>query len=305
MSPPLGERTIALRALAYAKLGVTERDTHAGPQITPELATIAKTIRRAGQPQVTHRVLDSRGHGTTLEEDTRYVVPYGPGADLLTSWPSYLQACDDPDARKVLTVYYELPPYQRAALPIEAFCLAATVSPIRVLELLVGACVRMGTRASTIIAATNHPRVVQKTIDMALTDEGGADRAVLHRATGFLPSPGGAKTNITIQQNASATANAQAAAVSPPPAEQTVRRLVERFHEARGLPPPDVSTALAALPEGHDDDALPAGGGRRDEGQLTSGGVGMGMGGGVARERASRELLDLDDDGAGDDDGPD
>lgn len=241
--------TLAIRQDAYSKLGVSERDVVSGPQITPQLKIIAKTIQRAGQPHVTRRVSQVGGHGhATVEvaEDTHHAAPYSPGADLLTSWPTYLHATDDADARKVLLAYYDLPKYARDTLPIEAFCCAATVSPLRILELITGACVRMGAQASTIIAAVNHPRIVEKTVEMALTDEGTEDRATLHKHAGFIPVGGGAKTQINIQQNANSSASAQSVAVPPPPPEQTVRRLVERFHEARGLPAID-ATPLALL----------------------------------------------------------
>lgn len=242
----------ASRAGSYERLGVTEYDTLRQPQITPQLAMIAKTIQRAGQPRVTRRVIGpAGGDGMTLVDDTQHETPYGAGADLAKSWPLYLHSVDDPEARAVLDVYYTIPKYCRSVLPIEAYCLAASVSPLRVLELIVCACLRQGAQACSIIAAINHPRVVEKTVEMALTDDGVADRMVLHRATGFLPSPAGAKTQINIQQNASASASAPVAIVAAPPPEQTVRRLVERFHEARGLPPP--AATPAALTEGRDD----------------------------------------------------
>lgn len=209
---------------ALRQLGVSYDDVAALPQITPQLRAISRTIRRAGQPR--------RKRGEPNENP----VPYGPGADLTTAWPLYLAASDDPDIVKLLAARRSVPPSTARLLPIEAFCAASGVSPLRVIEVLVAAVVRQGAQASTIIAAVSHPRVVQKTVEMALTDDGTEDRATLHKAVNFLPTPKGNTTiiNNTPMANASARAesHAQAAAVAPPP-EQTIRRLSDRFNEAR------------------------------------------------------------------------
>ena len=203
------------RETAYARLGIEESATMAQPPITPQLRMIAKTIRRAGQSK----------NGTP--------VPYGPGSDIVKAWPHYLHASDDPDAKKIIQVFYSIPQWARALLPIEAFCLAASVPTSRVLEIITAACVRLGAQASTIIAAVSHPSVVQKTVEMALTDEGIEDRNTLHKATGFLPTPKSAQTNITVTQNAVASAQVAVAAPSP---ESTIRTLAEAFNQRRGLP---------------------------------------------------------------------
>jgi hypothetical protein len=81
------------------------------------------------------------------------------------------------------------------------------------------------------IAALAHPRVVEKTIERALTDEGIADRMALHKAMGFLPTPKGSQTIISIMQ--SAQANTAVQTVAAPPPEDTIRRLANRLNEAR------------------------------------------------------------------------
>jgi hypothetical protein len=229
------------REIAYARLGVDESAVRAQPQITPQFRMIAKTIRRSGQPKVTRKILSQRGT-TTLAEDTKYVAPYGPGSDLVKAWAHYLHASDDPDAKKIITVYYSIPQWARTLLPIEAFCLAAGVSTSRVLEIITAACVRLGAQASTIIAAVSHPSVVQKTVEMALTDDGIEDRNTLHKAAGFLPTPKSAQTNITVTQNAQVSSQV---AVSAPSPESTIRTLAEVFNQRKGLP---AVTSPDALP---------------------------------------------------------
>jgi hypothetical protein len=206
---------------SLARLGITREMVVMVPQITAQLRMIAKTIR---------------GNKS---------LPYGPGSDLLTSWPTYLEASADDACRRLCQTYYGLPKVHRAGLPIEAFCVAAAVPPLHVLEVLTATVIRLGAQASTIVAAVNHPRVVQKTIDVALTDDGVRDREMLHKHANFLPTPAGARTNIVVTQNASATAAAQA--VTAPPPEQTIRRLADRFNLARALPA-EVTTPVPVMP---------------------------------------------------------
>jgi hypothetical protein len=68
----------------------------------------------------------------------------------------------------------------------------------------------------------------------ALTDEGIADRKMLFQHSGFLPTPKGSQTTVAITQNVQASAVPQFVAAPRP--EETIRRLSDRFNEARGLP---------------------------------------------------------------------
>jgi hypothetical protein len=225
----------------YRILGIQERDVARGVQITPQLKAITAVLKGKGMPKVVRRI-----EGSIIETETTRVPPYGPGSDLTQSWPWYLQSCDSPDASKILVAYLSIAKRYRRSLPVEAFCIAANVPPMRVLELLTGAIVRQGANASTIIAAVNHPRVVEKTVEMALTDGGIEDRNTLHKAVGFLPTPKGAQTTIQVTQNAQTNASAQAASVPAPPPEATIRRIANRFNDARQLP---VDTGSVRIPD--------------------------------------------------------
>jgi len=146
------------RGLAYELLGIKSQDVQRIPYFGPQLRKIARAIRgadkcRAGNPM---RALD------------------------------LLELSDDPEARKVLEPYLSVPESYRRLLPPEAFCHVAGVSPFVVLEAITVVAVRQGVMASAIVAAINLPRVVQKTVDKALHDDGAKDRAILHRATGFV-----------------------------------------------------------------------------------------------------------------------
>lgn len=240
--------------IAYRRLGVDRAAVALAPQITPQLRMIQKTIRRAGQPRVTRQQTIAHPDNSTERKAVSTTVteaeaaPYGPGGDILTAWPLYLSGIDDDEIRALLAKRRSLPHVYARLLPIEAFCLAAGVSPLRVLELLVATIVRQGAQSATIIAAVSHPRVVQKTVEMALTDDGIEDRTTLHKATGFLPTPKGAQTTVNVSANARANSTAQAAAVAPPP-EQTIRRLSDRFNEARLAPAQPVAALSEAISE--------------------------------------------------------
>jgi hypothetical protein len=207
---------------AYAKLGVSRAVVATHPRITPQLRKIGKMLERLN---------------LNLPRD-----PY-----------FYLSASEHPDARAIIAARASIARYFTKLLPIEAFCVAAAVPTPRVLEMVTVAAMRMGAQASTMLAALSHPDVVKKTIEVALTDAGTDDRAVLHKATGFLPTPRGSQTQITIPINASSSASAQAtsqvANVSAPAPENTIRRLSERLNLRRAQPMALPQSSAMELPE--------------------------------------------------------
>ncbi len=155
------------RQLAYAHLGINPKDVECIPFFAFKLKRIARVL-----------------HGVDKCDP-----PPGPVRPL-----DLLQSSDDPEARKVLDVYLSVPESYRRLLPVEAFCLAAGVSPWRVLESITVVAVRQGAQAAAIIAAVVHPRVVEHTIHIALNspDEKKQLHAqtMLHKAMGFLPPRG-------------------------------------------------------------------------------------------------------------------
>jgi hypothetical protein len=151
------------RKLAYERLGINPKDVQHVPFLRGELRRIARVIRG---------------------------VDTGDSPSLPVRPLECLRFSDSEDARKVSRAYLSVPDSYRKLLPAEAFCHAAGVSPYRVLEIIAGAAVRQGAMASAIIAAVTHPRVVKKTVKMALRDKGIRERIVLHKATGFIPASG-------------------------------------------------------------------------------------------------------------------
>ena len=146
-----------------------------------------------------------------------------------------LECSQDAEARRLWSAYNSVPASFRRLLRPECFCLAARVHPMRALELVTAAAVHQGAQASAILAAVSHPRVVEKTIQMALRDQGIADRNALHRATGFTPLPKGSTTIVNVQQNAQG--QGPATYVLAPSPESTIRMLAEAFNEARQTQP--------------------------------------------------------------------
>lgn len=192
---------------ALATINVDEIHLMTSPRITPEIGRITAAIRAAGTGDL------------NLPADPYY----------------YLAASDSPEARALMSIRDSARAHVRRMLPIEAFCISAKVSPLRILEIITATAVRLGAQASTIIAAVTHPKVVEKTVEMALTDEGVEDRTILHKATGFLPSPKGSQTTIHVAANANAAAHHQTAVVSAPPPEHTIKTLNDRFNQRSNL----------------------------------------------------------------------
>ena len=230
--------------LGLRSLDISHEDFLALPQISQHLRDISRAARGTGIPRRTAQpaVFDGDGHIVVAEVVPDPIPPPPPGADLARNWSVYLESSEDPRCRQVLAACRACPGLYRKKLPIEAFCCAAKVSPNHVFEQLIVLLVRQGVQAATVLTAINQPRVVQKTVEMALRDEGVDDRALFHKASGWTPTPKSAQTNITVTQ--AVQASSQAAAVPAPAPESTIRRLSDRFNEAPRLtaPAPNVPT---------------------------------------------------------------
>jgi hypothetical protein len=147
------------RELAYRCLGIDPKDVQCIPFFATDLRRIARAFRGAnkdGLAATPVRALD------------------------------FLESSEDPEARKVLEVYRSVPESYRRLLRPEDFCHAAGVSPWRVLECITVAAVRIRAMGSAIVVAIVGPRVLEKTIEIALTDGGHRERDTLLRAAGFI-----------------------------------------------------------------------------------------------------------------------
>ena len=146
------------RALAYRLLGINPEDF----QRIPDLQFAAEK------------------HRSHAHIPDRYSSSGAPVPAL-----ALLEISDNPEAIKVRLAYLSVPESYRRLLPPEAFCHSAGISPWVLLEAVTVAAVRRGVMASAIVAAVNMPRVVQKTVEVALQDDGYRERMMLHKAVGF------------------------------------------------------------------------------------------------------------------------
>ena len=201
----------------YARLGITPAQVQAVPTVTHHLRRLAKTIRVKG---------------VNVPRDPLY----------------YLRASDDPLVRRVLDVRDSIPWGYSRLLPWEAFCVKAEVPPLRLVQAMTDVCRVMSRQFASVIASVNHPAVVEKTVEIAMTDEGVKDREFLHKHVGFLPLGGGQPQqplSVTVNANSSANAEVRAAVFAPTP-ETTVRRLTDRLNAARGIAAVREAPALPA-----------------------------------------------------------
>lgn len=211
--------------------------------ITPSLRDISATIRRSAR----ETVRKNKKLPLDRQLPVEHALPYGISSDLLNSWPQILAMSESPDALRVLAMYRRIPKGMANHLPIEAFCVAAKYTPQALLGDITAILVRQGAVASAIITAVNQARVVQKTIDMALTDEGFEDRKLFHTATGFLPTP---KTGVKVINNMPAQAapiQTVNFSVAPNP-ENILKDAVTGLHEARAAKAIDITSSAVPMP---------------------------------------------------------
>jgi hypothetical protein len=148
-----------------------------------------------------------------------------------------LSASDDVDAQAFVQKYDSISPSDMAeGIRWEDIAFAAGITPLRLLEVSVSALVQQFGTAGQIIAATSHPLVTRKTVQMALTDKGTKERKMLLEATGFLPTP---KTSTIVGRIQIANLNGSTASQAAEAEQGDTSGLlpsfeddVARFHEA-------------------------------------------------------------------------
>jgi hypothetical protein len=151
-------QTAYKRRLAYDYLGIDPTDVEPVPFLRQNLRRIARCINQ------------------------------GRAKDEMVHLFDYLLSSTDRETRRVWEAYHSVPASYRRLLPPEAFCVAARVSPSHILEVVTAVAVRLGSEASVVVAAIMHPRVVMKTVERALKDEGTRERMMMHKATGCVPT---------------------------------------------------------------------------------------------------------------------
>jgi hypothetical protein len=162
-----------------------------------------------------------------------------------------LRASDLPEARKFISKYDNvlLPAYVRKTLPIEAFAIAAGISPTRLWGVIAEAFRLQKAQLGAVKAAARHERIVEVSSDVALLPEGVDDRMAHLKHMGFTPSPKGSTINIGVSATANSAASSRADAIALPAPEDTIRRMVEarqRQAAIAGGAPRELPAATAA-----------------------------------------------------------
>jgi hypothetical protein len=179
------------------------------------------------------------------------------GAKDWRNWVVFAQfAADDgdEDARAVIDCFRKLKPREKNEVSPEYVCDLAGVKPADLAAQIFRMVYIYAGDAAALIEAAARPAVVQKTVNVALTDEGWRDRQMLHQHSGFLPRPGG--SNISVN----ASANVQSAMFSPahelPSVEVDTMRFTKALKDGKVIEGEAVeieSSPVAALGAGRDD----------------------------------------------------
>jgi hypothetical protein len=152
-----------------------------------------------------------------------------------------LARASDPSAARFLDAWDALGASgEQSGRAADAICEQLGIVPLELLKAAASATIRYSTYTSQILAAAALPSIVERSIEVALTQKGTADRKMQLQHSGFLPVPAGSQTNIAIMQSNAAQPVVVVAAPKP---EATIRRLSERFHA-------ELATTVGG---GHDD----------------------------------------------------
>jgi hypothetical protein len=137
-----------------------------------------------------------------------------------------LARASDPDAARFLDAW-DAASGEPSGRTADAICGQLGIVPLDLLKAAASATIRFSTYTAQILAAAALPSIVERSIEVALTQKGTADRKMQLQHSGFLPVPAGSQTNIAIMQSNVAQ---PVVLVAPPRPEETIRRLTQRFH---------------------------------------------------------------------------
>jgi hypothetical protein len=145
-----------------------------------------------------------------------------------------LKGSEEPDLKQFVSFYESCSKQLRkSAIPIEAICIAAKVDPSKLLGLAIAEANKQSYQLSSLIAAIKHPEIVARSASQALEPDYIDDRMAQLKHSGFIPIPKGSQINV--YNTASALAQAQSVSTDAPAAEDTIKRLGDRFN-TRSIP---------------------------------------------------------------------
>ncbi len=154
-------------------------------------------------------------------------------ANMLDNVWDYLEGSGKAPARQILEMRDRLNMAQRKNLPFEAYCVAANVRPQDALALLTVEVFDQASKASALLAASQHPAVTEATIIAALSPLGTAEKKMLHQHAGFLPV---SKNTIVNVRGDGTVIGGEQKNVMLRPVEESIRSLGDRFMESKLLP---------------------------------------------------------------------
>lgn len=164
-------------------------------------------------------------------------------ANMLDNVWDYLEGSGKAQAREILEMRDRLSMKLRKDVPFEAYCVAAGVRPQDALALLTVEVFDQASKASALLAASQHPAVTEATIAAALSPLGTAEKKMLHQHAGFLPV---SKNTIVNVRGDGTVIGGEQKNVLLRPVEESIRTLGDRFMESKLLPQAiDVETVTA------------------------------------------------------------
>ena len=157
------------------------------------------------------------------------------------NWIDYamLSAVEDKDREmvKIRDVWNALPPRERATATPENICDLAGVQPKVLFAAVCGKLFERSSQESALITAANLPRVVERTMQQAATKAGIKDREMVHKHTGFIPTPKG-QPPVVINQRTAIMSSGDTKITSLPSMEHDMLSADEAI-EVRALPEPE------------------------------------------------------------------
>lgn len=139
----------------------------------------------------------------------------------------YLRGSEDPDAVKFMEVYDRVPIDEHDFLEFQGFCAAAGVSGKNIFGIIASEMAVESEQKIGMISAIKAPDVINTILEVAQTPDGHRERAIVAKASGYLPRPKG--SSLIINNGKMVAGNA--VTVNLPPFDQDIRELGERFQE--------------------------------------------------------------------------
>ncbi len=158
----------------------------------------------------------------------------------------YLAGSEEPEAREIVKLHERLTKTQAAAIPFEAYCVAAKIPTKKMFGIVAAEVADQGDKAMRLLVKGSKEAIMGAAIKMAKNPLGEADRKMIMQAEGYAPVP---RTSITnIHGGIDARNQTQNVALLPS-AEENVKRLSDRFNAAIVVTPAIVAPEAEPIEE--------------------------------------------------------